>query len=407
MIATLSSISGESDLETCRARLAAHGFDLEAAVNDALGVSAPPPPPPPPPSSGPRRRRRATTTTTTTRPVPFRSNNDVVGGILSIPFRIVFAVAGAALRVAGGVLSAVLPASITRRVRALPPVTIGGEIDDPVVAAAAFIANFHDAYVRGDGDGDDDDARSAPAFLPCSHADALREAKRAIKFLFVYLHAPEHEDADEFCVKTLRDARVVAFLEEHRVRVGRRRDDVGRLSRRRREPYRASDRAPTRTSRCSKTPTRARARAGRSSSWRARGAIDPDGLLEVMTTADRGAGRRRGSRAGRGGRRRVFFFRFVSFRFSPIPRFQPFRRLIALSFGPSLSTDHRRAPLTSLPHFRSATKRGTFARSKTRRFSRRWRRTRSASATPPPRGRRRCVLSHTSPIRRVRGERDP
>jgi FAS-associated factor 2 len=386
MIATLSSISGESDLEACRARLAAHGFDLEAAVNDALGVSAPPPPPPPPPS-GPRRRRRATMTTTTTRPVPFRSNNDVVGGILSIPFRIVFAVAGAALRVAGGVLSAVLPASITRRVRALPPVTIGGEIDDPVVAAAAFIADFNDKYVRDDDD--DAGASSAPAFLPCSHADALREAKRAIKFLFVYLHAPEHEDTDEFCVKTLCDARVVAFLEEHALSWG---GDVTTS-----DAFRLAGVAGVRPSAYPYVALlqNAEGASGPELVMACEGAIDPVGLLEVMMTAIAEQGDVvEAARARRTEAR--FFFRFVSFRFSPIPRFQPFRRLIALSFGPSLSTDHRRAPLTSLPHFRSATKRGTFARSKTRRFSRRWRRTRSASATPPPRGKRRCVLSHTS-----------
>ena len=387
MIATLSSISGESDLEACRARLAAHGFDLEAAVNDALGVSAPPPPPPPPPSSGPRRRRRATMTTTTTRPVPFRSNNDVVGGILSIPFRIVFAVAGAALRVAGGVLSAVLPASITRRVRALPPVTIGGEIDDPVVAAAAFIADFNDKYVRDDDD--DAGASSAPAFLPCSHADALREAKRAIKFLFVYLHAPEHEDTDEFCVKTLCDARVVAFLEEHALAWG---GDVTTS-----DAFRLAGVAGVRPSAYPYVALlqNAEGASGPELVMACEGAIDPVGLLEVMMTAIAEQGDVvEAARARRTEAR--FFFRFVSFRFSPIPRFQPFRRLIALSFGPSLSTDHRRAPLTSLPHFRSATKRGTFARSKTRRFSRRWRRTRSASATPPPRGKLRCVLSHTS-----------
>ena len=387
MIATRSSISGESDLEACRARLAAHGFDLEAAVNDALGVSAPPPPPPPPPPSGPRRRRRATMTTTTTRPVPFRSNNDVVGGILSIPFRIVFAVAGAALRVAGGVLSAVLPASITRRVRALPPVTIGGEIDDPVVAAAAFIADFNDKYVRDDDD--DAGASSAPAFLPCSHADALREAKRAIKFLFVYLHAPEHEDTDEFCVKTLCDARVVAFLEEHALSWG---GDVTTS-----DAFRLAGVAGVRPSAYPYVALlqNAEGASGPELVMACEGAIDPVGLLEVMMTAIAEQGDVvEAARARRTEAR--FFFRFVSFRFSPIPRFQPFRRLIALSFGPSLSTDHRRAPLTSLPHFRSATKRGTFARSKTRRFSRRWRRTRSASATPPPRGKRRCVLSHTS-----------
>ena len=387
MIATLSSISGESDLEACRARLAAHGFDLEAAVNDALGVSAPPPPPPPPPSSGPRRRRRATMTTTTTRPVPFRSNNDVVGGILSIPFRIVFAVAGAALRVAGGVLSAVLPASITRRVRALPPVTIGGEIDDPVVAAAAFIADFNDKYVRDDDD--DAGASSAPAFLPCSHADALREAKRAIKFLFVYLHAPEHEDTDEFCVKTLCDARVVALLEEHALAWG---GDVTTS-----DAFRLAGVAGVRPSAYPYVALlqNAEGASGPELVMACEGAIDPVGLLEVMMTAIAEQGDVvEAARARRTEAR--FFFRFVSFRFSPIPRFQQFRRLIALSFGPSLSTDHRRAPLTSLPHFRSATKRGTFARSKTRRFSRRWRRTRSASATPPPRGKRRCVLSHTS-----------
>ena len=302
MIATLSSISGESDLEACRARLAAHGFDLEAAVNDALGVSAPPPPPPPPPSSGPRRRRRATMTTTTTRPVPFRSNNDVVGGILSIPFRIVFAVAGAALRVAGGVLSAVLPASITRRVRALPPVTIGGEIDDPVVAAAAFIADFNDKYVRDDDD--DAGASSAPAFLPCSHADALREAKRAIKFLFVYLHAPEHEDTDEFCVKTLCDARVVAFLEEHALSWG---GDVTTS-----DAFRLAGVAGVRPSAYPYVALlqNAEGASGPELVMACEGAIDPVGLLEVMMTAIAEQGD-----VVEAARARRTEARFVSFRF--------------------------------------------------------------------------------------------
>ena len=108
---------------------------------------------------------------------------------------IVSGVVGLALNVVGGVLSAVLPRGLARRVRALPAAAgLGRATDDPIVAALEFRRDLA-AAVGGD---DEDDflrrRRLSARFLAASHRDALREAQRQLKFLFVYLHSHDHAD---------------------------------------------------------------------------------------------------------------------------------------------------------------------------------------------------------------------
>ncbi|KAH7447186.1 hypothetical protein KP509_01G095600 [Ceratopteris richardii] len=54
-----------------------------------------------------------------------------------------------------------------------------------------------------------------PAFETMSFMDALRRAKLQYKFLFVYLHSPDHENTPLFVEQTLCSELVVQFLNEH------------------------------------------------------------------------------------------------------------------------------------------------------------------------------------------------
>ena len=214
-VATLASISGNEDLDYCRQLLDAHDNNLETAVNVAIGVA---------PHAG---RDLATAPTDrpahrahAPRPGPGIVHPSPLLTLLGLPVRIgvgiVSGVVGLALNVVGGVLSAVLPRGLARRVRALPAAAGAGRAtDDPIVAALEFRRDL--AAAVGGGDEDDFSETSptfGPEFLAASHRDALREAQRQLKFLFVYLHSHDHADAHAFCADVLCDPAFKAFVDD-------------------------------------------------------------------------------------------------------------------------------------------------------------------------------------------------
>ena len=214
-VATLASISGNEDLDYCRRLLEEHDNDLETAVNVAIGVA---------PHAG-RDRAAAPTERPARRAHAPRHGPGIVHPsplltLLGLPVRlgvgIVSGVVGLALNVVGGVLSAVLPRGLARRVRALPAAgTLNRATDDPIVAALEFRRDL--AAAVGGGDEDDFSETSptfGPEFLAASHRDALREAQRQLKFLFVYLHSHDHADAHAFCADVLCDPAFKAFVDD-------------------------------------------------------------------------------------------------------------------------------------------------------------------------------------------------
>jgi FAS-associated factor 2 len=212
-VATLASISGNEDLDYCRQLLEAHDNDLETAVNVAIGVA---------PHAGRDRGaapvERAARRAHAPRPGPGIVHPNPLLTLLGLPVRlgvgIVSGVVGLALNVVGGVLSAVLPPGLARRVRALPAAAqTRGAAEDPIVAALEFRRDFAAAVGAGDLD-DETSLTLGPDFLAASHRDALREAQRQLKFLFVYLHSHDHVDAHAFCADVLCDPEFKAFVDE-------------------------------------------------------------------------------------------------------------------------------------------------------------------------------------------------
>uniref|UniRef100_A0A0C9QM23 TSA: Wollemia nobilis Ref_Wollemi_Transcript_25280_2167 transcribed RNA sequence n=1 Tax=Wollemia nobilis TaxID=56998 RepID=A0A0C9QM23_9CONI len=65
-----------------------------------------------------------------------------------------------------------------------------------------FMINFEQQY-----------GRHHPSFLGMNFMDALKMAKEEYKFLFVYLHDPNHPHTDIFCKKTLCSDLVVQYLD--------------------------------------------------------------------------------------------------------------------------------------------------------------------------------------------------
>ncbi|KXZ45187.1 hypothetical protein GPECTOR_57g477 [Gonium pectorale] len=77
----------------------------------------------------------------------------------------------------------------------------GGEELDPAGQAAAFVAAFKAAY----GD-------RHPRWQEAGWRVACQQARREFKFLFVYLHSPEHEDTEAFCRSVVSHPEVVDFI---------------------------------------------------------------------------------------------------------------------------------------------------------------------------------------------------
>ncbi|GIL47879.1 hypothetical protein Vafri_4512 [Volvox africanus] len=100
----------------------------------------------------------------------------------------------------------VLPARVMRAARSVAAAVaagtgVGGDELDPTGQAANFLAAFKAAY----GD-------RHPRWQESGWRVACQQARREFKFLFVYLHAPEHEDTDLFCRTVLTCPDVVDYV---------------------------------------------------------------------------------------------------------------------------------------------------------------------------------------------------
>ncbi|CAH8448216.1 unnamed protein product [Dicrocoelium dendriticum] len=94
-------------------------------------------------------------------------------------------------------------------------------VTDPVGDVRRFIDHYESAFAQcslkpADPATLPDTSRGSslrsPPFFVGSYAEALREAKRTLRFLVVYLHMDSHEDTRKFCHKTLQNEEVIQFL---------------------------------------------------------------------------------------------------------------------------------------------------------------------------------------------------
>ena len=72
---------------------------------------------------------------------------------------------------------------------------------DPAADVRSFRESFESKY-----------GATHPTFHAGSYSQALDEAKRELKFLLVYLHCADHQDADAFCSSTLASPALADFV---------------------------------------------------------------------------------------------------------------------------------------------------------------------------------------------------
>ncbi|KAM3187953.1 hypothetical protein ACTXT7_001275 [Hymenolepis weldensis] len=92
-------------------------------------------------------------------------------------------------------------------------------ITDPAGDVRNFIEYFKKTYVSALNEDQTDvdlvPPPRMPHFFNGTYADALKEAKRSLRFLIVYLHGDSHENSDVFCRDTLLDPTFLDFLTEN------------------------------------------------------------------------------------------------------------------------------------------------------------------------------------------------
>ncbi|XP_024527752.1 plant UBX domain-containing protein 10 [Selaginella moellendorffii] len=254
-LAHFQSLTGMEDMAVCTRILERHGWDLDSAVTAAVSddshshareysrqnlqpqrLSPRYSPSLPHRNSGTAPPLGLAQLATTSgdedmlvdhqpRPGPIPPSNDatatnsgnLVWKIVTLPFSIVrgglFMVSGAmglGVWVAGSLLSYSLGAlgignqqggggRLTEaRDRFLPVPTAGA------VQAIQFIRSFEQEY-----------GSVRPDFQALSFMEALRRSTEGFKFLFVYLHSPEHVDTPAFCQATLCSEPVSQFLSQN------------------------------------------------------------------------------------------------------------------------------------------------------------------------------------------------
>lgn len=147
--------------------------------------------------------------------VPRQTGPGLIWRVATLPFSVVrgsynvmYGAFGLGMWIAGGILTHSLGAL---GVGAQHRDTQRGEGASPLlptsygaVEALDFVRSFEREY----GD-------YHPAFETTSFMDALRRARDQYKFLFVYLHSPDHENTPPFVEQTLCSELVVQFLNEN------------------------------------------------------------------------------------------------------------------------------------------------------------------------------------------------
>jgi FAS-associated factor 2 len=122
--------------------------------------------------------------------------------VLGISFGLIAKLIGMANAVLGAAARRVLPRRVHRALgdflrRLLPR----PRITDPVVAATEFIQDFSAKY-----------GERTPKWQISGWQAASQKAQAEGSFLFVYLHAPHHQDTDGFCKDTLCSPAFVDYL---------------------------------------------------------------------------------------------------------------------------------------------------------------------------------------------------
>ncbi|KAL2649595.1 hypothetical protein R1flu_017723 [Riccia fluitans] len=121
-------------------------------------------------------------------------------------YNLMYGAVGLGIWVAGGMISYSLGAlglgvgvAGDRRSRSLLPMPPSGASE-----ASAFVRNFEREY-----------GENHPNFQAISFMEALRRAEQQYKFLFVYLHAPDHANTPSFCESILCSPAVSEFVNEN------------------------------------------------------------------------------------------------------------------------------------------------------------------------------------------------
>ena len=187
-------LTGIEELQRCRETLQAHGWNIEAAVQDTFNEQegAPtvynnPPPPPPRPDD---------------RPVPVNVqpvNQRVIlypgrrpQGIfewtyylLTMPIRFVWSTFFDIIKTFVSFLRPDPRRNVT----------------DPVGDVVSFITEFNTKF-----------GPNHPVMYQGTYSQALNDAKRELKFLLVYLHSEEHQNTEAFCREVLCNEEFVDFV---------------------------------------------------------------------------------------------------------------------------------------------------------------------------------------------------
>jgi FAS-associated factor 2 len=214
----LQDMTGIDDLQVCRALLESKEWDLEATVMSHMNI----------PTASEQRReeernrplnplpevpnaRMALNNTARVRALQQGAAGGREGGVwarlfdwgfflLMLPVTVPYRFASTAF---SGIYSIV---AVIFGLPALPGGAGGrrpavGHAGDPTGDVRLFKENFESKY-----------GAVHPAFHPGAYSQVLDEAKRELKFLLVYLHCSEHQDADRFCSRTLSSSVVVDFV---------------------------------------------------------------------------------------------------------------------------------------------------------------------------------------------------
>lgn len=204
----LQDVTGIDDLQICRALLESKDWDLEATVMEHMGIPretarerSPPQQQPLPEVPNARSALQAR------RPNRVQPGNQGWANyafdwgfyLLLLPVTVPYRIATTAFSGFYNIVAyffglPMLPGGPAPR---RPPT---GRTD-PVVDVRRFKEYFESKY-----------GSTHPAFHAGSYSQALDEAKKELKFLLVYLHCGDHQDADAFCSSTLTSPALVDFV---------------------------------------------------------------------------------------------------------------------------------------------------------------------------------------------------
>jgi len=207
----MQEVTGIDDLQICRALLESKDWDLEATVMEHMGI--------------PREsvRERAAPRQQSPNPLPevpnarsalqARRPNRVQRNqgwaayafdwgfyLLLLPVTVPYRIASTAFAGCYSIVAyffglPALPGGLGGR---RPPV---GRTVDPAADVRSFRESFESKY-----------GATHPTFHAGSYSQALDEAKKELKFLLVYLHCADHQDADAFCSSTLASPALADFV---------------------------------------------------------------------------------------------------------------------------------------------------------------------------------------------------